>query len=338
MRQLFLLSISFLLTLPSYSQEAKRYLLIEHFTNSRCGICSSRNPAFYNTIDPHLADIHHISYHPSFPYSSCVFYQHNTEENQDRAVLYSVPGTPQAYLWGTKVSGGSTLLSSNTLNNSLNQTSPLDIIVTEELSGAGREVSVTVKSVGVPPTGGEYRIFVALAEKLVNYDAPNGEKEHHDVFRKMLPSKDGESIALPDQGNELNLTYTYDFHSDWDITQIYAIAFVQDMSTKEIFNSGSTLDAREADTTSTAIDQELNSRFLLYPNPAESTVQANWKGFSGNQATIHVFSPAGQEVLTQQVSGQAGSAQIDVSDLPSGMYFLRLDLDNKHAIRKLSIE
>lgn len=334
MNRFFSLFLALIAWMPSFSQEAKRYVLVEHFTNTRCSICASRNPAFFSAIEPHAEDVHHIAFHPSFPYSSCVFYQHNTEENQDRAVLYSVPGTPQAYLWGTKVSSGSGLLPGNTLPNALNQTSPIAVLVDEELSGFGREASITIQSVGTVPTGGDYRLFVAVVEKLVNYDAPNGEDEHHNVFRDMLPGSAGEPIIFAEQGGEISKAFTYSFSSEWDVNQVYVIAYVQDMNTKEVLNSGSTFDVRPT----TSIDRELDSRLSVFPNPATDLIELDWQGIKANQAILSLYSPTGQRVRLATIQATQSRSQLDVSDLPRGIYFLRLDLDGRQAVRKVSVE
>lgn len=334
MNRFFSLFLALIAWMPSFSQEAKRYVLVEHFTNTRCGICASRNPALFSLIEANEDDVHHIAYHPSFPYSSCVFYQHNTEENQDRAVLYSVPGTPQAYLWGTRVSNGSGLLPGNTLPNALNQTSPIAILVDEQLDGFGREATITIQSVGTVPTGGDYRLFVAVVERRVNYSAPNGEDEHFNVFRDMLPSSTGEAIVFADQGSEITRSFSYTFSSEWDVNQIYVIAYIQDMNTKEVLNSGSTLDVRPT----TAIDRELDSRLSIFPNPASSTLEVNWQGIEAQEAVLTLFTPAGQQVRTQTSTGTQSRTRFDVSDLPRGIYFIRLDIDGRQAVRKVSVE
>ena len=333
MKRLFLLLSTLLILQLSSAQEAKRYVLIEHFTNTRCSICSSSNPAFFSAIEPHEQDVHHIAYHPSFPYSSCVFYQHNTTENQNRAILYSVPGTPSTYLWGSKLSAGSNLLPGNSLPEALNQTSPLQILVDEELSGSGRAVTIRIKSVGTPPSGGDYRLFAAVVEKTINYAAPNGEDEHHNVFRKMLPSSDGESFVPSAQGGEVSFTFNYDFHPEWSLTQIYVVAFVQDMNTKEIFNSGSTLDVQPA----TAIDPELNARVSVFPNPVSSFLQIDWQGAHGNQAQASLFSLTGQQIKTQKSSSPGQRMAMDLSDIPGGLYYLQFELDGKKAVRKVNV-
>ncbi|MCB9295389.1 MAG: hypothetical protein H6559_20035 [Lewinellaceae bacterium] len=60
-----------------------------------------RQSGFYNTIAGYEADVHHIAYHPSVPYSSCIFYQANTEENSARASYYSIFSTPRVFFNGT---------------------------------------------------------------------------------------------------------------------------------------------------------------------------------------------------------------------------------------------
>ena len=87
-----LLLCLFLASLLSAQASTKKYLLIEHFTNSNCPPCASRNPAFYSLITQaqYADDVHHISYHPSVPYNTCVFYLANKVENNARAAVYGI--------------------------------------------------------------------------------------------------------------------------------------------------------------------------------------------------------------------------------------------------------
>ena len=85
----------------SAQTSVKKYVLLEHFTNSKCSVCASKNPAFFTLIDQYPNDVHHVSIHPSTPYSTCVFYQSNTTENEARADFYNIPGTPRVAVNGT---------------------------------------------------------------------------------------------------------------------------------------------------------------------------------------------------------------------------------------------
>ena len=79
------------LILVSFSQsfgQSKRYIHLEHFTNTRCSSCGSINPGFYNVISGYEGSYHHMTIHPSFPYSSCALYQANISENTARTNFY----------------------------------------------------------------------------------------------------------------------------------------------------------------------------------------------------------------------------------------------------------
>ncbi|MEM7658968.1 MAG: Omp28-related outer membrane protein [Bacteroidota bacterium] len=302
------------------AQEAKRYLLLEHFTNTRCGICSFRNPAFYETIAEHLPDIHHISYHPEIPYNDCVLYLHNPAQNTHRKNVYNVPGTPWMQLWGKKVNNSSTLLPENALQQALSQTSPWEILVSEELAGAGRSVNIEVKSVGAVSDTGDIRLFADVVEKTVNYNAPNGENEHHDVFRLMLPDSEGEMFQPAAEGGSMNFTYQYDFNPDWDLTQIYVIAFVQEMNSLAVYNSGSSLDPD----VSTSRNEALDPSIAVFPNPATDQLIIHW-GDAQQPDQLQLLSPLGQVVADVPLH-QLGSNEtsLSVAEFPAGLYTLLL--------------
>jgi len=214
--------------------------MIEHFTNSRCGICSFRNPTFYNLLNNYKGEYHHIAYHPSVPYSSCVFYQANPTENEARRNLYGVWGTPLAYVSGNLVSSGD-IMPASTMNGLVGQTSPVRMEVEEINSGLARIINVKIRSTDMPPSG-NWRLFVAFVEKEVNYNAPNGETLHHDVFRQMAPSIQGESISLPAVGDSLEKSYLIALDPSWNASEMYAVAFIQDNMTNEVLNSGTKYD------------------------------------------------------------------------------------------------
>jgi hypothetical protein len=78
MKKLTLFAASLLLNLGLiYAQVAKK-TIVEHFTNTKCSICASRNPGFHTNLNANPA-IQSISIHPSSPYSTCFLSQQNTE-------------------------------------------------------------------------------------------------------------------------------------------------------------------------------------------------------------------------------------------------------------------
>jgi hypothetical protein len=125
------------------------------------------------------------------------------------------------------------------------ETSPVKIKVVDVDNGTTHDVTVTVTSVGTPPTG-SYTIRTAIIERNVYYTNPpgsNGETYFPNVFRKMLPSVSGEAITLPTQGSSTSFNYTYtEDAAVWNMDEIACVAFIQNSSTKEIINCGATFD------------------------------------------------------------------------------------------------
>ena len=308
------LFISFLSFQLSAQQQAKRYVLLEHFTNTRCPICANANPGFYNTIAGYEADVHHIAYHPSVPYSSCIFYQANTEENSARASYYSIFSTPRVFFNGTSGTSAGQVTASM-LDSQVGQTSPLAIQVTE--SGAtSRQVEVGVFSLGTPPSG-DIRLFVAVVEKEIQYNAPNGETLHHDVFRDMLTSKDGDPVSLAAAGGSVTASFNYTIQNNWNANQIYVLAFVQDYATKEVFNSGTPFDPLIS-----SAEEASAGAMRLYPNPALEEAVVEFPEPAAGILTVR--SGLGQVVLTQQAAGQR-SMRVDVRELPAGVYWVSFE-------------
>ncbi len=245
MKKLFFIPIlTVFFTTISWAQ-APKYVLFEHFTNTRCGICGGTNPIFYQNININAnAKLHHISMHSSIPYSACVFYQANTTPQDDRATFYNIPGTPRVAINGTSVvsAGG---VSAATIDNLYCATcSPVELKVAEIDNGDGtRSAQMRIKSVGTPPSG-NYRLYAAVVEKIVNYSAPNGETVHHNVFRQFLTPTTGQPQSLPAQGGGTSLVvYNYTLNANWVANQAYVVTWIANETTKEVLNSGTKFDA-----------------------------------------------------------------------------------------------
>ena len=312
--QLLLLA-SLLCSLEAQGQ-APRYLFLEHFTNSRCGICASRNPGFYNTIDDYPTQVRHVSIHPPVPYSNCVFYQGNTQENAAWAGWYNISGTPRVALNGTLLPAGNPLLPVSTLQNALNQTSSLNIRVEESGSGANRTAKVRTLSVGNVPAG-NYKLFAAVVEKKVNLQTPNGEPVHYDVFRDMLPDMDGIVFNPAPQGNFTETNFNFTLNSAWNADEIYVLAFIKNMTTGEVLNTGTKFDP-----IFTSVQEQAAQSARIWPNP------------TGDRAFVALpQSEMAEEVIVFDLSGRAVRASftqsasvldLDLAPWAPGVYLVKV--------------
>ncbi|MCH8904277.1 MAG: Omp28-related outer membrane protein [Bacteroidetes bacterium] len=334
MKNLKLFTISLALiafTFNSYAQLAQKFVLFEHFTNACCGPCASHNPIFQNGIlANNVGNVHHIAYHTSWPCSPAnpdPMYAYNSSHNNARTSYYSVGGVPIIQMEGTYWSGMPAYVTQTMVENILANASVISVIVKEVTVGTDRDVTITVTTVGIPPPSTSWRIRTAVVEKEINYSSPpgsNGEKYFPNVFRTFLPHAGGETFDPVTQGNVTTYTYTYplDF-AVWDTSQIYVIAFVQENGTRDIINSGSSIDPLP--TPSGINDVQVSNIPYMsqnYPNPASGITSVKLYN-TGSDLQFEIVDLLGRTVYTQDVSGE-NYVNFNTSDFGQGVYFTRI--------------
>ena len=296
----------------------KRYVLLEHFTNSRCGICASKNPAFYALISQYPNDVRHLSIHPSVPYSDCKIYLANPTQNNTRTSAYGVNGTPRVALNGSLVPVSAALLPAATLQAAFGQESPIAIEVQEGGTAPNKTTSVTIRMVGDPPAG-SHKLFVAVAESTVNYASPNGETKHHDVFRAMLTDINGDPVTLPAKGTSAtyNFSYTHTQPNGWtsNYDSLYVLAFVQQAQSGEVLNTGTRFDPVFTGTDETSFLKPVR----IQPNPV--TEEASILLPDEEVLRVEVFSVEGQLVQTDYAIQADQILRLPVSRLVPGIYW-----------------
>ena len=111
-----------------YSQtllsQVPKKTIVEHFTNTKCSICASRNPGFYTNLN-NQPGVLHLAIHPSSPYNGCQLYQQNSSENDARTNYYGVyGGTPRLVINGSVISVNANYSDNSMFTPFLQQTSP----------------------------------------------------------------------------------------------------------------------------------------------------------------------------------------------------------------------
>ena len=320
-----------LFSTSAWAQNVKRIPLVEHFTNTHCGICSNKNPAMFNTLSMYEGEVHHIAYHPPYPYTDCLFYNDNKTENQSRSDYYNVSGSPRVYLNGERTSG-SLLLPESKLTDALELTSPVQLILSEN-QGNNRNVDVTVRTVGNMPSG-IYKLYLAVVESEIDYDAPNGETLHHDVFRRFVNNNgpQGQLINMPATGQEVSFSFNYTLESNWKAEEIYVLAFIQNEDDKSIVNAAAASDQNVSST------QELvDERFIrVSPNPVQTQLNILSTESSYRLGQVDLFNTAGQLMLSfEALSSSEYTRDLNLTTLPSGVYFLKIQTDKGSFIKKI---
>ena len=321
---ILLISSSFIFAQTS----VPKYLLFEHFTNTNCSVCAGQNPSFFNTIDDYIGSIHHISYHPPIPYQACVLYQANPSENEERTSFYSIFGTPRV-IWNGTTSTNAAGVNATDIEARIAETSPISIEV-EESGGINRTVNVKVKTFGEQPTG-NLKIFAAILEKELEYNAPNGENIHHNVFREMISSISGDSFTAAPTGETVTLSYDYQVSSDWLLNQTYVIVFVQNLNTGEILNSGTRFDTPISSTFRLADNQV----FEVFPNPITQRFSISLKNIELIDHQLLIFNTLGQIIKREAIQPLDQDFSIDFSHQPNGTYWLKLQAKEGFLVKKI---
>lgn len=316
----FLLAFTTAVTALFGQSLPKKYVFLEHFTNSPCPICASKNPAFYSLIHQYPDDVRHLAVYTPVPYSSCKIYQANPTDNGARTNYYGINGSPRVALNGTLVPVGTPMLPAATLQSALGQTSPIAIRVQEGGSYPNKIANITITTYGNVPAG-NYKLYAAVAESTVDYNAPNGETKHYDVFRAMLPNASGADITLPAPGSSATYTYSYTYTAPngWasNYDSLYVLAFVQNATTKEVLNAGTRFDPVFTGTGEAVAPQSIT----IQPNPVAETA---WVSLPGQQAErVEVFSIGGNLVRTAYDT-QNEQVQIPVESLTPGIYVVKI--------------
>jgi hypothetical protein len=329
MKQIFRICIVISLTIQiplfisqlAAQQMPKKYATLELFTNTPCAICGSQNPGLFNRLQNYEGQYHLVSFYPGSPYSSCIFYQANKDENGARLSFYpQVFGTPTVVINGeqTKSSSG---LTTSVLDGLTGGESWLQVKV-EESGETNRNVEITLEDFqGSSVNAG--RLFAVVVEKEIMYNAPNGETVHHNVFRKFLSATDGDPIDLSSGIATVNYQYIVDM--DWQLGETYVVAWLTNPETKEIYNSGTRFDELLSSTDDPLKDA---NQISLFPNPASSFINITFpEDFIGSH--LKIFDVNGRIMHEANLNEGQENVLIEINSWETGAYLVEWTKDNR---------
>ncbi len=322
-KNIFLLAFICLSTLI-FSQVPKK-VIVEHFTNTKCSFCASRNPGFYSNYNAQAGAIH-LAIHPSSPYSACVLSMHNAVENDARTNYYGIYGsTPRLVIQGIAISAGANYSSASIFAPYLGQQSPASIKITQSKYGndsiRSRVVIKTEANHSLP----SLRLFVALAEDTLNYTGSNGEPVHYDVFRKSLTGAAGVNITLPTTiGDSVVYTMSSTVNGAWNFSRIFTLAILQETASKAVVQAQKILANSNSITTGISEFDFFNSNIKVYSS--QKTVYINQSKFSEN-LTFTICDLSGRILSNKAIDTDA--EQLDLNELSSGIYLYTIKSEGK---------
>lgn len=318
------LVLTFLLSSFLIKAQVPLTSVVEHFTNTSCGVCANTNMSIYSAIDAHPGVLH-ISFHPSSPYPNDFFNLQNMAQNDGRTYFYNVYGsTPRTVVNGLAVPV--TMLNS-TLNGVVTQTSNFSVELTQVDNGsASFMVEVKVRKVAAD-TLSSALLYVGVQEDTVYQLTNNGEPVHYNVFRIALTPNGGNLISLPQQvGDSAVFTFQYVSGLSWDETRLHSMAILQ-RTGKTLLNSARSVNSI-AVPTGLSTNEASEAILLVYPNPASNRI------YIGQDAEqLQFVNAEGKQVLSLQ--NVKRMQEISIGALPAGVY--RISATSGNEVRYSSL-
>ena len=225
---------------------ANKVVLIEDFANVSCVPCVTSNKIIESLTEVTYgrSKLVAVKFPTNFPAPNDLFYLAAKEICDARISYYNVFFAPTTVIDGIlkPISTDSNSVKA-AVDSRLSITPRFNINVAATLEG-DYSVDVNVKFVDTSSINmSDLVIHTVLTETDIEFEqAPgsNGETKFYDVTRLMLPTKDGTPIRqLIDQG-ELTFTFEDALLSSWNLEKLNFVVFIQNKSTKEVYQTGST--------------------------------------------------------------------------------------------------
>ncbi|MBK7692263.1 MAG: T9SS type A sorting domain-containing protein [Bacteroidetes bacterium] len=310
--RIYLLLICLMVMNVNVEAQIPKTTIVEHFTNSSCGVCAYTNPFIADTLS-NFPDVLRIAFYPSSPYANCFFSLQNPIENDARTNFYGVyGGTPKLL-----VNGELTTLANldSKLQTAAVDTTSYKLRLTQEFVAMDSVwVRLMIKKVA-PDFLVEALLFMGAAEDTVFQTTGNGESVHRDVFRKAMTNAIGDNILLPIAVNDsVVFNFSYKVDTAWDANRMNTIAILQNISDKKLINA---IRSTNISPVPNSLSIHTKNTLQLYPVPASDMLFIEeWQQFSQAQ----IFSMQGSLISTQAVR----SKYIDLSSISDGTYILKL--------------
>ena len=302
------------------TQSTVRKPCFEEFTSSTCAPCATFNSTTFTPfITAHPGEFSLIKYQMNWPTPGDPYY---TAEGGDRKTYYDVTGVPTLFIDGVEATKTTTYLTSTLTAEKSKPTFFTISGVTPTYSGTNISVPVTI----TPYVNGTFKVYVVIVEKTTTGNVGNnGETSFKHVMMKMLPDGAGTSVNFT-AGTAYTNTFTQNLSGTHveEMTDLMAVVFIQDVNSKEIFQS------IENDIT-TGIDNNTTNNFTVFPNPAKDFVTIQ----NASNSDLKVYDIYGKMIIS--VNDISGNYRLDITSLPNSTYLLQIVNADKITTRKFTV-
>jgi hypothetical protein len=324
---------------------AVRKPLIEVFSSSTCAPCAPANATFKTLMDAQPAgDYNYIKYQMSWPGTGDPYY---TAEAGSKRTLYGVNSVPNAQIDGGW-NGNAGQITQATLNTFKAKPAFVNLSGFYTVDAAAQKVDMQIDMTPLVSTSKSLSLQVAIYEKSTTQNVKsNGETVFYTVMKKLVPDANGTVLngLAANVAQSKTLSYTFNgaytlpanasapvnhatAHTVEDFTDLGVMVWIQDMATKEIYQS--------ANLTSSGVSVEENSlnAFSVAPNPAQNTVAFQFGDRTAG--SFRVLNTLGQVVFAGNLNGE-NTATLNVSDWNNGLYVVEFTNGTEQSSQRFQV-
>jgi len=221
---------------------AEKIVLLEDFANVSCVPCVTSDKIIESFLNGTYANkIAVVKFPTNFPSPNDPFYLANSNVCDSRMQYYNIIFAPTLIVDGIlRPAATDSVAVKERINERLIAAAPFYITVEKSYQDSSLIVNINVRPVTLTGINlNDLVLNTIITENDIEFDeAPgsNGEKVFYNVLRKVLPDENGISFsALPDTTFE----WQTDLLSNWNQANIHVVAYVQDVQTKEVLQTGS---------------------------------------------------------------------------------------------------
>jgi hypothetical protein len=281
------------------TQTLQRRPLFEEFTSSTCAPCASFNNSVFNPfINQYGDNIGLIKYQMNWPGSGDPYY---TAEGGVRRNYYGVSAVPMLYAEGKNVATSSAAVN-NAYTTGMADPAFVTLSGSHEVNGNNFTVIANITPY-VALTNAT--VHIVVIEKITTGNvASNGETSFKHVMMKMLPDANGTTMNM-----EAGVTTTLNFSHDMATTNVeemedlIAVIFIQDNSTKYVFQSVYTEEAGSV-------------AALVSFDPVAGTTGVTTEADLHVSFDMPVFLVGGSDITNDNVAALITLKQVNGADFP----------------------
>ena len=248
----------------------KNIVVVENFTNTGCGPCAKFSPVLDKVVNDRLGDVICIKCHGSYPDHKDPFYLEEKSNLDERMKFYDITAFPTLLVNGIE---RDYTLSPTLLNSMLDAAREIDmkynITISSKVTNHKLVVEGNIVSLEDVADASNLRLFVVAIEEY--YKSPtafsNGETEMEFVAKRFMPDGRGMIIGQSmDKNKAYGFNFSCDLNSFRDERELGIVAYVQDISTKQIVASAYIPKAAKADDYANLISITDTPDFICTPD------------------------------------------------------------------------